>query len=350
MRFLPEPGTKSILCWFPIMRKMKITIQEYAALFPKFNPVGFDARAWVKLEKDAGMKYLVITAKHHDGFAMFHSKVSAYNIVDATPFWRDPLAELVAACREAEIKLGFYYSQDQDWHEPGGSGNDWEVPAIPHTFAEYLENKVKPQLRELLTNYGPVAVIWFDTPYCITELQSRELKELVHSIQPDCLVSGRVGHDLGDYSSLGDNVIPAEIPEGIWEGLGTTNESCGYKVNDRQWKSSWQLLRIMAGLFSKDTNYLLNVGPGAAGRMPEVAQIRLREVERWLRDNGEAVYGTWTSPFRLEFTEKHLSVSDYHKLAITLPEKKSGELPEVLMIETQDWIYVNKKSYDAAGF
>ena len=379
-----------------IMRKMKIPANEYANLAKKFNPVGFDARTWVKLAKEAGMKYMVITAKHHDGFAMFHSRISPYNIVDATPFGRDPLAELAAACGEAGMKLGFYYSQDQDWHEPGGSGNDWDTNSRT-TFAEYLENKVKPQLRELLTNYGKVCLIWFDTPYSINEQQSRELKEFVHAIQPDCLVSGRVGHDLGDYGSLGDNVIPAEIPEGVWEGVGTTNDSWGYKANDRQWKSSRQLLRIMAELISKGANYLLNVGPDALGRIPEAARARLLEVGGWLRDNGEAVYGTGPSPFRyesswgritvrdnklylwlferpesdlllyglrnkvskasvllsgqiLDFAEQHMSVPDYHKLSIVLPEKKSGNLPEILAVETQGMIEVNEKSYDAADF
>lgn len=379
-----------------IMRKMKIPANEYAALAKKFNPVGFDARTWVRLAKEAGMKYMVITAKHHDGFAMFHSRISPYNIVDATPFGRDPLAELAEACGEAGMKLGFYYSQDQDWHEPGGYGNDWDTNSRT-TFAEYLENKVKPQLRELLTNYGKVCLIWFDTPCSINEQQSRELKEFVHAIQPDCLVSGRVGHDLGDYGSLGDNVIPAEVPAGVWEGLGTTNDSWGYKANDRHWKSSRQLLRIMAELISKGANYLLNVGPDALGRIPDAAQARLLEVGGWLLDNGEAVYGTGPSPFRyefswgritvrdnklflwiferpesdlllyglrnkvskvsilssdqiLDFTEQHMSVPDYHKLSIVLPEKQGGNLPEILAVETQGMIEVNEKSYDADDF
>src|SRR5688500_3689898 len=191
-----------------IMNRAKIPASEYELLTGKFNPVKFNAEEWVKVAKDAGMKYLVITSKHHDGFAMYDSKVSAFDIVEATPFKRDPLKELAAACQKAGIKLGFYYSQTQDWHEPDAVGNDWDWPdESKKNFSRYLEEKVKPQVRELLTNYGPIGLIWFDTPRTITKEQRQQLADLVHSIQPDTLVSGRVGHGVGDYDSAGDNQI-----------------------------------------------------------------------------------------------------------------------------------------------
>src|SRR5215204_5781767 len=183
-----------------IMNRAKIPVTEYEQLTNQFNPVKFNGEEIVRLAKNAGMKYIVITSKHHDGFAMYQSKVSKYNIFDATPFKRDPLKELADAARKAGIRLGFYYSQTQDWHEPDAIGNDWDFKnESTKNFQKYLDEKVKPQVTELLTNYGPIGLIWFDTPRNISKEQSRELVDLVHKLQPDCLVSGRVGNGLGDY-------------------------------------------------------------------------------------------------------------------------------------------------------
>jgi len=176
-----------------IMRNAKIPIEEYEQLAADFNPVKFDAEAWVGLAKRAGMKYLVITSKHHDGFAMFDSPCNEYNIVDATPFGRDVMAELAEACQREGIRLCFYYSQAQDWHAPGGAGHweqadgpDWNKQTITdEDFAQYLKDKAAPQVRELLTQYGPICLIWFDTPVFIKPEQSRELADLVHELQPD---------------------------------------------------------------------------------------------------------------------------------------------------------------------
>ncbi len=275
-----------------LMRKFKVPATEYETLAARFNPVHFDARRWVSTIRAAGMKYLIITAKHHDGFAMFHSRYDRYNIADATPFGRDPLAELAGECRKQGIRLGFYYSQDQDWHEPGASGNDWDFPdKTPAAFQAYLDGKVKTQLRELLTNYGEVAVIWFDTPNTITPAQSEELKEYVHRLQPKCLVSGRIGNGKGDYTSLGDNQLPDYPAETPCEGLGTMNESWGYKPYDHHYRSTAELLRILANMISKNTNYLLNVGPDALGRFPAPALLRLRRIGDFMQVNNEAVYG-----------------------------------------------------------
>src|SRR6185437_6614931 len=190
-----------------IMKRAAIPVAEYEQLAKRFNPVKFDAAEWVAMAKAAGQKYIVITSKHHDGFAMYHSKVSAYNIVDATPFKRDPLKDLAAECQKQGIKLGFYYSQTQDWHHPNGDGNDWDFVEEQNDFDGYVEHYVKVQVRELLTGYGPICLIWFDTPKRMTLEQSHQLADLVHELQPDCLVSGRIGNAVGDYAEAGDNKI-----------------------------------------------------------------------------------------------------------------------------------------------
>jgi alpha-L-fucosidase len=284
-----------------IMNRAKIPVVEYEQLPPRFNPVKFDAEAWVKIAKDAGMKYIVITAKHHDGFAMYHSKTSKFNIVDATPFDRDPLKELAAAAQKAGLKLCFYYSQTQDWHESDAVGNDWDWPdQSKKNFARYLEEKVKPQVRELLTNYGPIGLIWFDTPRDITREQSQELVDLVHQIQPDCLVSGRVGHGLGDYDSAGDNQISVGTVKRDWETPVTLNDTWGFKKDDNNWKPTSILIQQLVRVISQGGNYLLNVGPTAEGVIPEPSTERLAEVGQWLKINSGAVYGNGPSPFRYE--------------------------------------------------
>ena len=160
-----------------------------------------------------------------------------------------------------DSKLGFYYSQDQDWHDPDGSRNDWDFVEEEKDFAAYLERKVKPQVRELLTQYGPVGLIWFDTPYTISREHSIELRDFVHRLQPDCLVSGRIGNDVGDYGSLGDNQIPAGRVRADYETPATLNDTWGFKSTDHNWKSAETLILLLIDLASKGVNYLLNVGP-----------------------------------------------------------------------------------------
>ncbi len=285
-----------------IMHARRIPRNEYASIAAGFVPSGFDAAEWVALAKEAGMKYIVITAKHHDGFAMFDSPDNPYNIVAATPWKRDPLKELSTACAEAGIRLGFYYSQDQDWHDPDGAWNDWDFDPAKKDFRAYLERKVKPQLRELLTGYGPIGLIWFDTPYTISAEHSRELAEYVRSIQPDCLVSGRIGHDLGDYGSLGDNQLPAGGIDGDYETPGTMNDTWGYKSGDREWKSLDTLLCLLVDLAAKGVNYILNVGPDGDGFFPPESVKRLKGIGAWMKINGEAIYGTLASPFPFDFS------------------------------------------------
>lgn len=284
-----------------IMNRAKIPVAEYETLTQQFNPTKFNAEEWVRVAKNAGVKYIVITSKHHDGFAIFKSDASKYNIVDATPFGRDPLKELAAACQKAGIKLGFYYSQTQDWHEPNGFGNTWDFKdPSPEAFNSYLENKVKPQVRELLTNYGPVALIWFDTPKIMTKEQSQDLANFVHKLQPSCLVSGRVGNGVGDYDSSGDNQITVGIVKKDWEAPVTMNHTWGFKKNDSEWKPVPVLVRQLVRTVSGGGNYLLNVGPDATGVIPAPSVDRLAEIGKWLDINGESIYGASASPFRYD--------------------------------------------------
>jgi len=284
-----------------IMNRAKIPVAEYEQLTQQFNPAAFDADAWVRLARDAGMKYIVITSKHHDGFAMYHSRVSRYNVYDATPFKRDVMKELAEACRKYGLRLCFYYSQTQDWHERDAVGNDWDWPADrKRDFQRYLDEKVKPQVTELLTNYGPIGLIWFDTPRDITREQSKELVDLVHKLQPDCLVSGRVGHGLGDYDSAGDNQISVGQVRRDWETPVTMNDTWGFKRDDQNWKPTGVLIRQLVQVSSRGGNYLLNVGPTAEGRIPPQSAERLTQVGRWLKANSESVYGARPSPFPYE--------------------------------------------------
>ncbi len=284
-----------------LMAQFKVPLAEYRECAKKFNPVHFDAEQIASLAAEAGMRYLVITAKHHEGFAMWDSQVSDYTIVKSTPYGKDPMKPLAEACARHGIKLCFYYSQALDWEHPDGGGNDWDFDPSQKKFQRYLDEKVKPQLRELLTGYGPIGLIWCDTPVFITREQSADLKRFIKSIQPDCLVSGRIGHGVGDYGSLGDNQIPAGRLQGDWETPATINDTWGYKSGDRSWKTTDTLLRLLIDLASKGVNYLLNIGPDAEGRVPQPSIDRLREIGAWMQINGGAVYGTQANPFPYEF-------------------------------------------------
>ena len=278
----------------------RIPCAEYHPLAKAFNPIYFNADGFAALAADAGMKYLVITAKHHEGFAMYHSRVSSFNIVDATPFKRDVIEELAAACQKRGIRLGLYYSQEIDWSHPHGGGvgygrtwcdcggswtNDWDFPDnSKKNYAICYEEKIKPQVKEILTQYGDLCVVWFDTPADITPAQSRELVDMVHHYQPNCLVNSRVGNGMGDYASLGDNEIPEGEASGqnfeLWEAPCTLNDTWGYKSFDNNWKNPEEVIRLREHLNAHGINYLLNVGPDCLGRIPVPAMDILREVGR----------------------------------------------------------------------
>jgi alpha-L-fucosidase len=270
----------------------RIPIKEYEQLATVFNPIYFDAEEWVKLAKEAGMEYIVFTAKHQEGFCMFKSDVDNYNVVDATPFGRDIVDELAKACRKYGIKLGLYYSQELDFHEEHGGGvhyidpwlncewaNNWDFPDKEKKDLNiYLEKKAKPQLKELLTKYGDLLLIWCDDPCEITPKQSQEVYDWIKSFQPDCLVPSRVGNGLGDICSFEDNKLPEENWEGLGEACVTMNDTWGYKGFDNNWKSVDKILEIKEKCNSRGVNLLLNVGPDALGRIPAPSVEILKEL------------------------------------------------------------------------
>jgi alpha-L-fucosidase len=282
-----------------IMHDAKIPVKEYEQLALQFNPGKFNAEEWAQLAVDAGMKYLVFDCKHHDGFALYHSEISKYNCYDATPWKRDPMKELEAACAKHQLKLCFYYSQATDWHEPNGGMNNWDFkPDSEKDFDQYLRDKSLPQVRELLSNYGPIGLIWFDVPVMMTAERSKLFADLVHSIQPATLINSRLGQgNLHDYRSMGDNEIPPRAVSGAWETAATLNDTWGFKKDDQNWKQPDDITFKMVDIVSKGGNYLLNVGPMGDGSIPQPSQDILRRVGKWLKVNGEAIYGAGKTPF-----------------------------------------------------
>lgn len=241
----------------------RIPLKEYATIAKDFNPVKFDAKKWVRAAKHAGMKYLVYTTKHHDGFAMYNSACSDYNIVKCTPFAKDPLKELAEVCKKEGIKLGLYYSLGRDWEDPdvptnwpvkAGRSNTWDYPdEDSKQLPAYIERKVKPQLKELLTNYGEIAVIWFDTPELVTRQQSKELRELIHSLQPGCLINSRIGNGLGDYSII-EQKLSNSINNKPWEACLTMGKNWGYNRYDTVYKKPDILIRNFVDIVSTGLN------------------------------------------------------------------------------------------------
>jgi alpha-L-fucosidase len=291
-----------------IMNNASIPVADYKALAGNFNPRAFNAHDIVALAKSAGMKYIIITAKHHDGFAMFDSKADAFNIVASTPFHRDPIRELAEECNKQGIKLGFYYSQDQDWTAPGGAaypkGNHqapsyhWD-PAQNGDFTPYLHSKALPQLKELLSNYGDFpAVIWFDTPTTdMTPALAGEIVTLLNQ-RPKLIWNNRLGGGYKGDTDTPEQYIPAKgYPGRDWEACMTMNRTWGFKSYDHTFKSTKTLLRNLIDIASKGGNYLLNIGPDSMGRVPQEEVQRLRQIGSWLAINGEAIYGTRATLF-----------------------------------------------------
>lgn len=280
-----------------IMKNSKTPTAEYLAMAKDFNPTAFDAREWIRTAKAAGVKYIVITTKHHEGFAMFDSKASDNTITKKTPFKRDPLKELADAAAAEGIGLGFYYSQFQDWTEPNGGGNDWEFDPGKVKFDTYFDKKVIPQVTELLTKYGKLREIWFDTPGTMGAEYSKRLYDLVKRYQPECLVNSRIGNGYGDYTSPPDSdVLPASLARNDWEAVFTHNDSWGYSNFDQDFKSTSDLIYLLALSASRGGNFMINMGPDEKGRFPAAATERLLGVGKWLKANGESIYGTERSP------------------------------------------------------
>jgi alpha-L-fucosidase len=272
------------------------------------------------------MKYIVITAKHHDGFALFDSKASQWDIMDATPYKKDLLKPLAEACRKHGIKLGFYYSQAQDWNNPGGSAarkvasegwanpdsakidayteansGHWDPVQTTKTMTQYIDDVAVPQVKELLANYGDVAVLWWDTPTGMTDEYATKLDALL-KMQPNIITNDRLKRPNfpGDYKTP-EQRIPdlSELDGKDWETCMTMNETWGYKSYAHNWKSLKTLVQNTVDIASKGGNYLLNVGPKADGTIPQESIDLLKGMGQWMKVNGESVYGTKASPFGL---------------------------------------------------
>jgi alpha-L-fucosidase len=295
-----------------LMRDYNIPVAEYAAYAKEFDPTNFNAEQWVKIAENAGMKYIVITAKHHDGFAMFHTHVDGYNIYDATPWHHDPLAELAAACRKEGIRLGFYYSEAQDWHHPGGAASnkhpEADVDAAHHWdkaqqggMDDYIKNVAVPQVKELLSNYGPdvPAVLWWDTPVGMTPERAEQFLPLL-KLKPGIVTNNRLDarHSTGDFQTPEQKIPPNGIPGYDWETCMTINSTWGYKSFDHNWKSTETLIHNLIDIASKGGNYLLNVGPTSTGIIPQPEVERLQQIGQWMKVNGEAIRDTTASPFK----------------------------------------------------
>lgn len=302
-----------------IMRVLKIPRATYLEKVARpFNPEKFDADAWVHLMRDTGMRYLIITAKHHDGFAMWPSKVSDYNLTTVSSFKRDPMAELSAACKKYGLKFGFYYSHAFDWEHPDAPGNDWDYnnpggdknrddrnwwkgrrPDFLPQAQRYVTEKSIPQIRELIAMYHP-DILWFDTPSKLPPEENRRILAAVRAADPHVVVNGRLLGNYGDYKSTADR--PAYFPDtaGNWEGIPTTNESYGYSKFDHSHKPPAHFIRLLAEAVSKGGNVLMNIGPRGDGTIDEPDQKILRGIGAWMQKNSVSIYGCDRTPLPVQ--------------------------------------------------
>ncbi|MDF7822669.1 alpha-L-fucosidase [Pontiellaceae bacterium B12227] len=298
-----------------ILRSHQIPLAEYASeVAAKFNPVQFNADEWIRLCKAAGMKYFVITSKHHDGLAMWPSDVNEWDIADATPFDRDPMMELRDACKKYGITFGFYYSQAQDWSHPGGQRNTWDFPGMPTQRSQwfndpkyadhiarseqYIKEKSIPQLLEIVERYKP-EIIWFDTSGWVPLYQNQMVLKAMREVVPDIVVNSRIGYGLGDYASTcdqPDDIQPYQKKHDVWEGIPTTNLSYGYHAKDKSHKPVSFFIELLAKTAERGGNMLMNIGPMGNGLIaPEDVEI-LTGIGKWMDVNGEAIYGTTHTP------------------------------------------------------
>lgn len=305
-----------------IMNRCKIPVMEYRAKASTFNPVNWNAEEVVKLAKETGMKYMVFTTKHHDGFAMFQSNASNFNMVDYTPFKRDVIDEFVKACRKYDMKFGFYYSQSQDWCNSGGatarkqmhegwpnpdslrineftSANRgaWDCLQTDNTFDEYFHRVALPQVKELLERYSDVSVIWWDTPMSITDEQASRLQAELAKY-PQVITNDRLKRPnfAGDFKTPEGLIPKAEDIVGVdWETCMNIGSSWGFKSRENKWKSPYELIKNLTSIAARGGNYLLNIGPTPLGDVPDEAKTRLHEMGKWMQVYGEAIYGTQRS-------------------------------------------------------
>ena len=309
-----------------IMNRGKIPVADYQTMAKQFNPLKYNPDAWVKMTKDAGMKYIVITSKHHDGFALFETKASKWNVVDATAYGKDLLKPLAEACKKYGIRLGFYYSQAQDWNNPGGSAarkltkegwanpdsitidaytkehkGHWDPAQETKTFAQYIDDVAVPQVKELLTNYGDLAVLWWDTPTNMTDDAATKLQSLL-ALQPAIITNDRLKRPNfpGDHKTPEQKIPNLKDLDGTdWETCMTMNGTWGYKSYDHNYKTPETLIHNLVDIASKGGNFLLNVGPTDLGEFPAESVDLLAKMGQWMKINGEAIYGTKASPWGL---------------------------------------------------
>jgi alpha-L-fucosidase len=369
-----------------IMHRAKIPVAEYEQLAKQFNPVRFDAKEWVQIAKNAGMKYIVITSKHHDGFCLWDSKYTDYDVMDATPFKRDILGELAVECRKQGIRLCFYHSI-MDWHHP-----DAQAPFYPNyndtkksnpNFDRYVEYYLKGQLKELVQNYGPLGIMWFDGEWVKdwTREMGWDMYEYCLDLQPDTIVNNRVGNGrqgmrglsksdefAGDYGTPEQEIPATGLPGVDWETCMTMNDTWGYKSYDDNWKSTEDLLHKLVDISSKGGNFLLNVGPTAEGLIPAPSVERLAAIGKWMKVNSESIYGTTASPLgevpwgrcTSKAGKLYLHVFDWPangklevsglknkvKKAYLLADKKEAKLPVEQMSKEKIVITVPSKASD----
>ena len=332
----------------------RIPWKEYAKIADDFNPVHYDAEKWVLTAKEAGMKYIIITAKHHDGFAMFDSPSSDYNIVTRTPYGKDPMKALVDACRKHDMKFGFYYSLGRDWQDPdvptnwpekAGRSNTWDFPDEDgKVFNSYFERKVKPQIKELLTQYGEIDVVWFDTPELISVAESQELRALILELQPNCIINSRIGNNEGDYVVTEQEIVKKILDE-PWEACITMSANWGYVEYDTIYKSSELMTRQLLEIVSKGGNLLLNNGPTPEGEITQDASKRLIQMGTWLNRNAEGVYGS--SPWKISNELLSATSQEADKKSDTKNTMKDAEndatskliFPEVSFTTKDDYVY-----------
>lgn len=285
-----------------IYYRNRIEKDEYLTLLDKFDWSTINPEEWVILAKKAGMKYVTLTAKHHDGFALWDSQVSDYDVAEYTHPKRDIVRELADACKKHGLKMGLYYSHWVDWEHPFGWDHLKEIyPIEPEQYDQYWQEKVIPQMQELLTNYGDIGMIWFDmwihhSRSIVSKEQLMQLKDLIRELQPDCLVNSRLGLSVEedpdvDFRTLGDNRFGSRKLDYPWQSPATVAHSWGYHAFENQWKSSTTLLKSLINNVSLNGNLLLNIGPRANGDVPFEIEQRLLQIGEWLKRNGDAIYG-----------------------------------------------------------
>lgn len=348
-----------------IMSSAQIPVAEYEQLVHQFNPSRFDADAWACAAKQAGMRYIVITAKHHDGFALFDSTVSDYDIVDATPYHRDAIGALAAAAHRHGLRFGAYYSI-MDWHHPYAQAPSFpeynsKTFRNPH-FDRYVENYLKPQLRELITQYPEIDILWFDGEKIAdwSDARGKEIYDFVRTLKPSLIINNRVGHTsqkksgltpegrigVGDFGTPEQEVPPEGLPGVDWETCMTMNGTWGFKSYDDDWKDTRTLVRTLIDAASKGGNFLLNVGPTGEGMLPEAIRSRLAELGAWMHENGEGepIYGTTVSPYGQPVWGRYTAKgSTVYAHVFDWPQDGCLELTGATLTPTRASLFVDKQ-------